>query len=289
MTTPTYTLSWILPFVRQALTGVSNFEYRNYVQQLWPHLEKAQVPGIVRTPPDQIYPPGQVFRYDQAPHELQVLTTEAFFYLFHHGYITPAPPDGTLNHPHFNRYHVTKSGWEWFNGAEPFPEEADGYMSFLRQRVPNMDAVIEQYVVEALTAFERQAYFAAAVMLGAASEKALYLLAESMLGALINARKREKLQLTLDRRKLSELFELVRDSIQDASRAKVLPYAQFEGSATHLMSLFEAIRVQRNDAVHPMNATVSADSVRLLMQSFPYSFSKSEELREWLTANPKSI
>jgi hypothetical protein len=93
----------------------------------------------------------------------------------------------------------------------------------------------------------------------------------------------------LDRRKLLELFETVRDTIREAAIAKLLPYADSEGSTTHLMSLYEAIRVQRNDAVHPMNAIVSEDSVRLLLQSFPYSLSKSEELRVWFAANPGSI
>lgn len=288
MTAPTFTLSWILPFVRQSLRGVGNFEYRTYVQQLWAHLEGARVPGVTRATPLQMQL-GQVFLYDQAPHELRLLATEAFFYLFHNGYITLGPFDSLANLPSFNRYYVTKSGEKWFNGAEPFPEEAAGYLNFLRQLVPNIDSVIEQYVIEALTAFERRAYFAAAVMLGAASEKALYLLAESMFDAFTDARRRDRLQSTLDRRRLLELFDLVRGAIQDASEAKLLPYAAFEGSATHLMSLFEAIRVQRNDAVHPMNATVSADSVRLLLQSFPYSLNKSEELRAWLTSHPHSI
>jgi hypothetical protein len=217
------------------------------------------------------------------------VATEAFFYLFHNGYTTPGPSDNFLNHPNFSRYYVTKRGWEWFNGAEPFPEEADGYMKFLRKRVPSLDSVIEQYVTEALTAFERQAYFAAAVMLGAASEKALYVLAESILGALKDAKKHDKLKALLERRKLLELFEYVRDTTHDASKAKLLPYSDSEGSATHLLSLYEAIRVQRNDAVHPMNATVSADSVRLLIQSFPYALNKSEELRAWFIANPKSV
>jgi hypothetical protein len=160
-------------------------------------------------------------------------------------------------------------------------------MKFTRQLVPKIDPVIEQYVVEALTAFERQAYFAAAVMLGAASEKAIYLLADSLLGAIADVAKRSKFQSVLDRRKLLVLLELVKHTIQGASKA--LPYHHLESSIPHLMSLFEAIRVQRNDAVHPMNATVSEDSVRLLIQGFPYSLGKSEELRAWFIANPKSL
>jgi hypothetical protein len=90
MTEPTYTLSWILPFVRQSLKGVGNSEYRNYVQGLWSAQEKAQVPGVVGPTP---YRPhlGQVFLFDQAPHELRTVAIEAFFYLFHNGYTTPEP------------------------------------------------------------------------------------------------------------------------------------------------------------------------------------------------------
>jgi hypothetical protein len=153
----------------------------------------------------------------------------------------------------------------------------------------NSSVSSEENRVLALTAFERKAYFAAAVMLGAASEKAIYLLADSMLGAIADVNKRKRFQSVLENRSLLKLLELVKATIEAAHKAKTLPYPQFESSVTHLMSMFEAIRVQRNDAVHPMNATVSAESVRLLIQSFPYAISKSEELRAWFTAHPNSI
>ncbi len=288
MTKPSYTLPWILPFVRTALRHTGNFEYRHYVTALWSALEAAKIPGVIRTPANLSFS-GQVFQYDRAPHELHQVTTEAFYYLFHKGYITPDPPDSTLNQPLLHQFHVTPRGHEWFSGREPYPEEAVEYMKFLHSRITQLDSVIEQYIVETLIAYERESYFAAAVMLGAASEKALYLLAEVMLGAFKEVQKRDKLKSLLDGRKLLGLLEYVRDTIQSASNTKALPYSVHEGAATHLMSLYEAIRVQRNDAVHPMNAAVSADSVRLLIQSFPYSLSKTEELRAWFAVNPNSI
>jgi hypothetical protein len=288
MAQQTYTLAWILPFVREALKGTSNFEFRTYANALFFQLEKAQVSGVVRFPPGA-YSGGQTFQYEQFPSELRDLVTEAFFHLFHKGYIAPGPADHALNPPSLHMFRVTQRGSVWFQGEEPLPEDVAAYMKFLHRRVPVIDPIIDQYVTEALTAFEKEAYFAAAVMLGAASEKALYLLAESVLGAFKDAKKHDKLKNLLERRKLLELFESVRDTIYDASKAKVLPYADAEGSTTNLMSLYEAIRVQRNDAVHPMNATVSEDSVRLLIQAFPYSLSKSEELRAWFATNPKSV
>jgi hypothetical protein len=126
-------------------------------------------------------------------------------------------------------------------------------------------------------------------MLGAASEKQLYLLADAVLFALKDAKKQARLKGLMDRRKLFELFESVRTAIQVAADAKLIPYAVSEGVTPHLMSLFEAIRVQRNDAVHPMNAKVSEESVRHLIQSLPYALAKGEDARNWLTSHPGSI
>lgn len=288
MTKPTYTLSWILPFVRQALKGTSNLEYRTFLPAVWSVLERDHVAGVVRNQQHQmIY---GVYQYDEAPSDLRNVTAEAFFYLLRNGYIAPQAPDRSLNTPSLqSKYNVTQRGFEWFNGNEPYPEEAEGYMRHLRERVSNLDSIIEQYITEALTAYERQAFFAAAVMLGAASEKAIYLLAESMLEAFIDEHKKTKLHTVLGRRKLEGLLNLVRDSIQAAFQAKTLAYPQFESSVSHLTSLYEAIRVQRNDAVHPMNATVSQESVRFLIHSFPYALAKTEELRVWFTDHPNSI
>jgi hypothetical protein len=63
----------------------------------------------------------------------------------------------------------------------------------------------------------------------------------------------------------------------------------FEGALTHLSSLFEAIRVQRNDAVHPSTGAVEEDSVRLSYEAFPHAIKKAEALRAWFDENPASV
>jgi hypothetical protein len=42
MTEQTYTLAWILPYVRQALKGKSSFEFRTYANALFIQFEKAE-------------------------------------------------------------------------------------------------------------------------------------------------------------------------------------------------------------------------------------------------------
>lgn len=87
----------------------------------------------------------------------------------------PEPPE----FPSFTRYLLTDFGKEWIKEQAVIPEDSQGYLTVLRQSIPKLDSVIEQYVNEALLTYNRCAFFAAAVMVGAASEKALYLLMEA--------------------------------------------------------------------------------------------------------------
>jgi hypothetical protein len=245
------------------------------------------MPGIVKRNSLQGYR-GSVYDLNAGDDRLRQTAVEAFYYLFHSGFVAPH----LSNFPslaHINRYFLTPRGHSWAAGIEPLPEDVAGYMSVLHGLVPKLNDVIDQYVREGLGSFERKMFFAGAVMIGAAAEKAAYLLADDMVHALKDGSRKEKLIKAIERRRLFELLDLVGEAIIEASKAKVIPYAVTEGAEAHLMSLFEAVRVQRNDAVHPMNASVSADSVRLSFQAFPHALQRLEALREWFRANPNTI
>jgi hypothetical protein len=254
-------------------------------------LEVLNDPGVIKPQANQ-YHPNQPYLYDQAPQALQAAAIQGFNYLLNTGYVYPKPNGDFVNFMRNSQWYVwSERGLQWINGAEPFPEEANGYMTFLKNIVPSLDSVIEQYILEALTSFNREANFAAAVMVGAASEKAVYLLAESLLNALKPSTRRTKLETTLSERSLNSLLKHVRTTIEDCSSGKnaPIPHSARDGASAHLASLFDAIRIQRNDAVHPINATVSSSSVRLLLHSFPYALSTTEKLRSWFDANPGSL
>lgn len=280
-------LGSILPFVRSSLKGRGDFSFEAFVEGLWGELEKAGVPGIVKKNQLQGYN-GLSYNFDSNGRLCKV-ATEAFYYLFHGGFIAPQLSNFP-SHAHISRYVLTSKGLSWAQGVEPLPEDASGYMQLLRRLVPNLDTVIDQYVREGLGSFERQMFFAGAVMIGAAAEKAIYLLADDIVKAQKNGPRKEKLSKVIERRRLVELLDIVGEIVKEVIKLKVIPYSVTEGTeAAHLMSLFQAIRVQRNDAVHPMNAKVSDDSVRLSFQAFPHALQMIEALREWLQANPNAI
>ncbi|MBS1804438.1 MAG: hypothetical protein JST28_13815 [Acidobacteria bacterium] len=281
-----YTLEWILSYVRRIQPGTS-LNYRLFADHVWQQLERAGIDGVVRTP-QQHMGSGRIFYYDAFPPELKNATAEAWFYLFRNGYLAPAAPNDYLHAPNlYDNLNVTKRGIDWFASSEPIPEDAQAYMAFIHGLVGSLDSVIEDYVKEALIAFNRGAFLAAAVMIGASAEKEAYLLAEAILVALKDATKRKKMQQIISE---SRSILLLEKSISD-----VLPplrkthRAVFDGSDAHLTSLFEAIRVQRNEAVHPKSATVSSENVRMTILAFPHALAKSEEMRAWFIGNPNSL
>jgi len=141
------------------------------------------------------------------------------------------------------------------------------YIAALQQMVPNLDDVVREYVLEGLGSFEHERFRAAAVMVGAASEKALYMLAEKMLGAISTPNWKQKFTAGLKRRDLAELFDQMRSVLEKANSLPGRPFEVFDGGQDHLVSLIKAVQVQRNNAVHPMNEKISDDTVR-----FPISF-----------------
>lgn len=287
-TTPDYSLSWILPFVRESLRERGNFSFDGFVDGLWPVLGNAGVSGIEKHPPTRGYS-GTTYDWSQAANQLRVVTCESFYYLIQNGFVIPGAPTNQPGFPDKGRFYLTTRGIAWAASVEPPPEDVEGYLKLLKKLVPNLDAVIEQYVTEGLRAFERRTYFAAAVMIGAASEKAVYLLAESMRLTFKDHKQSVKLEGLINSRGMKALFDFIQDTIINGQKSKAIPYSIAEGASPHLMSLVEAIRVQRNDAVHPQNAKVSDLSVRLSYQAFPHALEKFEELREWFIKNPNTI
>jgi hypothetical protein len=289
-TTSNYSLGWILHYVRESFKGQPTFwetSFEEYIERLWNTLEKASVPNIHKKKGGN---DGTTYAVTDAPQQIQHSALEAFNYLLARELIvrilfTPIVPWRNKD----NWYIWTKRGAEWAAGEEPLPEDSARYMALLKQLVPALDLVIEQYVSEGLVAFAGGHYFAAAVMIGAASEKAIYMLGDSTHGALASPQKQQTLRQLLDGRGLKRLFDFLRDEIADAIKRNVIPYSVHEDAIPHLMSLITAVRVQRNDAVHPQNAAVTPDSVRLSYSAFPHALEKIEGLRDWFKNNPASI
>jgi hypothetical protein len=217
--------------------------------------------------------------------ELSRLLVEAFHYLLHNGLVTRAPdPPNFPGYLNVNSFVITGRGLEWALGEEPVPEDARRYMEVLQSLVPNLDDIIRQYIEESLIAYQRQAYFAAAVMLGATCEKAVYLLADALLRSVQDPNEKRKLAEAMKLRSISRLFAGIQELL--TMKARIIPYNVTEGTEHHLLSFLDSVRVQRNEAVHPNAALVTPSKVHLSLAAFPHACENVFELIRWLSANP---
>jgi hypothetical protein len=281
-----FDLPWILPYVRESLRGRGNLSFDGFVDGVWSVLERAGTgKGIEKTPIHQGYT-GRQYNFDAAHLDIKNAAVEAFYYLEQNRFILrPPPTNSTAFLPH-GQFTITVRGQEWANGVEALPEDYNGYM---KQFDASVDAVVRQYVSESLNTYIRGTYFASAVMIGAASEKAIYLLADSLLPALSDLAKQRVLQTRLDARRLEQLLSFVEQVVVEGHTRRIIPFDVMGGTTRHLMSLFDSIRLQRNDAIHPMNFVVSADSVRFMLNAFPLAFRKVEALRVWCGIHPATL
>jgi len=97
-------------------------------------------------------------------------------------------------------------------------------------------------------------------------------------------RKRKTAQL-LDRPNLPEIFDTIMKTVNSLIKAKSIPYFVHQGCTEHLMSLFEMIRVQRNDAIHPITGQVDRTKVFLSLQTLPTALESINKLIEWFGNN----
>ena len=281
----TYNLSWILPYVRESLRNRGNFTFDGFVDGVFAVLERLGVESIEKRSQGAGYT-GYTYNFDVANPDIRFAVTEAFYYLEQNRFILRPPPTTPSAFQSSGQIQITERGREWAKSVEPLPEDYNAYM---KQFDASTDAVVRQYISEAVNTYIRGTYFASAVMIGAASEKSVYLLADSLAPALKDPAKQSALQRKIDARKLESLLKGVEQIVVDGHTTQAIGFDVMGGTTRHLISLFDHIRLQRNDAIHPMNFVVSADSVRFALNAFPPAFQKVEALRKWCDDHPKAL
>ncbi len=177
-------------------------------------------------------------------------------------------------------FHVTPFGREYLERMSPHFLDPDGYVRYLASLVPQVDSIVLQYTQESARAFRAQLWFASAVMLGAASERSIFLLLEAVRDRTPDPEK-TRLNRLLDQPRLGEIFKSIQAHVAAEIKGGSLPYGVHQGCTEHLLSLSEMIRVHRNEAVHPAAAKVDRQKALIALQTFPVALRVIEGLRKW--------
>lgn len=186
-------------------------------------------------------------------------------------------------------FYVTDFGRQVLEETGPHLLDPDGYLDFVKSLVPTADSVVLQYAHEATRAFRVRLNFASAVMIGAAAERSILLLLEAIHDWQADAKKKARLAKLLAQPRLPQIFATVTETVSEVAKGDLMSYSVHQGSAEHLASFLEMIRVQRNDAVHPHAGMVDRDKVFLSLQSFPTGYQVTERLRTWFLGAPNPL
>lgn len=161
---------------------------------------------------------------------------------------------------------------EHFLRQENSPYDPDGYLARINSQVSNADPIVFAYLSESVCAFDRHLYFASAVTLGAASERLILVLVDSANhflktgGSIIDSADHS-------------IFRIYRDFRKkiDPHKNKI-PYELRESYETTLDTLFNLIRVTRNDAGHPKKATLDKALVKAELEAFGHYLKTVDDL-----------
>ena len=185
--------------------------------------------------------------------------------------------------PNFPFVRVTEYGNQVLLSGKILPHDPDGYLSYLKTEIPNLDSMIELYVTESLQAFLKNLMFSSAVMLGVASERALILLLETLTYAVAEQRKKRQLQKLQKSFSTKRKFDRVKQEII-AIRGQLSRDIN-DVLETNLDGVFTLIRIARNNAGHPTGRKITRGEAFVRLQLFPHYCKTVYGLLDYLNSN----
>jgi hypothetical protein len=198
------------------------------------------------------------------------------------GIIVPGVDDSNQGWPFLR---LTDYGRRCIEQESILPHDPDGYLKDFRAGVTGADPVVVEYLTEALQCFLRDLQRASAVMLGAASEKAVLQLIESYANAISDrARKGQVENQLLKATSIFRKFDIFERGFVGVKAN--LPKHLSENTDSLLRGVFDLIRNSRNEAGHPASGVlVSRDANYSHLRLFIPYCQCLYQLIEWFQTN----
>lgn len=184
---------------------------------------------------------------------------------------------------------VTSHGRAMLEQSGPPVYDYEGYLADLRQRVPDLDSVVEQYVSESLRTYQASAYLASLAMLGCASERAIRSLINGYVAAIDDDVNRSKLEQRINRRDISAVYQEFRKSF-DSTRPQMQETIAIREFDAHVDGMFGFTRLLRNSIMHPgALPTVTSALAYANLQQFSYYVETTAALTAYYRTHPVTV
>lgn len=201
-----------------------------------------------------------------------------FFYdLFRNGQISWGVDIANYD---FEWCHLTDRGRETLKNVSRDPSNADGYLACL-DKMMVLDPVARSYLVEALHTYNSNCFKASAVMIGAAAERLILRLRDTLETCL--TAKGKPLPAGLTDWKIKTVRDVLAKELE--AHKKAMPKDVAEPFTAYWLAFAEQIRRVRNDAGHPESIDpVTPESVQAALLIFPELAKLESDLETWVNS-----
>jgi hypothetical protein len=167
---------------------------------------------------------------------------------------------------------LTEAGKRFLQSARLSPYDDATYLRHVDQTIPNFSGSIRILLSESLQTFKAGYLVASVVLLGVASEQIVYDLFESYKNAHSNKRIRRNLQERWNRKgTIRTRFDLLWSELEQ-HKSPLNAVGLWDGTDGLVKAAFHAIRVARNEALHPPGRQFDAVEVDGVLSMFiPYA------------------
>lgn len=161
---------------------------------------------------------------------------------------------------------ITEYGKEAFLKEDWLPYDPDGYIKALKAKIPTMDDITLTYIGEAVASYNRRHLLSATLTIGVASENLMLLLIEAYANWIKDAGRKARFLKKVEGKFIAVQFkEFKKEFVADV---RSLPKEFQSDWETYLDSIFNFIRLNRNDAGHPTGKQFDAKVVYANLQVF---------------------
>lgn len=182
--------------------------------------------------------------------------------------------------PHLS---ITEYGQKAINSDLPVPNDPDGYLKRIKTKIPNLDPIIETYLIESINTYNINQLLSATITLGCASERALTILIDSYKNSFKEIADKSMFSKKIEGKFIKTQFEEFNKSLEGI--IITLPYELKERHKNTLNGVFEMIRQNRNDAGHPTGKQVDKDTLFANLQVFIPYCTHIYDLKTYLETN----
>ena len=179
---------------------------------------------------------------------------------------------------------LTEYGKKCLEQDDIIPLDPSGYIEGIKRILPQLDPVVLEYLSESITAFNRDLILSSTITLGVASEQAMLLLMESFGNYISNSE-----QLKSAKNKLEgddsvfRKYKVFKDALSQLSKNIRASFPQnFE---VHLDTLFNFIRLNRNETGHPLGGGRDKNIQLANLQAFKSYLTDIYKLIDYFTKN----